>query len=288
MMMASWQLIGTVKPQDLAAGRLQLHFAIQFIAAIGAALAEPQLDDSHTSLEWRPDLGVFAGAPIPVSNSLLRVALNPIDLTSLILDPQGKTIATYALHQKTLAAGLDWHKLQLAQLGADTRQVAFLTYPPDDFPDHPLAQGAPFVANQAESERDELQRYYANTHQLLQEIVATTEGASAIHLWPHHFDMAMLISLPSQGHGEAKTIGVGLSPGDQSYREPYWYVSAYPYPNIANLPALEGNGFWQTQGWVGAVLPASGLGTDSAQAQELQVRAFLDNALQVSQALQTA
>jgi hypothetical protein len=287
MMKTSWQLIGIVKPQDLTESRLQLHFAIQFIAAIGAALAEPQPDDSHTSLEWCPDLGVFVGAPIPSANSLLRVALNPIDLTSLILDPQGEAIATYALHQKTLAEGLDWHKQQLTQLGADPSQVAFLTYPPDDFPDHPLAQGATFVAHQAEFGRAELLRYYANTHQLLREIVATTEGASAIHLWPHHFDMAMLISLPRQGHGDPKTIGVGISPGDQNYREPYWYVSAYPYPNIANLPDLEGNGFWHTQHWVGAVLTGSGLVTDSAQAQELQVRAFLDNALQVSQAFHT-
>lgn len=203
----------------------------------------------------------------------------------MILDKQGDEIAVYPLHQKTLTAGLDWHKQQISQLGADTSNLALLSYPPDDFPNHPIAHGTAFDASQAEAERQELANYYANSHQLLQEIVAETEDASPIHIWPHHFDMATLISLPGQKNGEPMTIGVGLSPGDQSYGEPYWYVSAYPYPSTENLPSLNGNGFWHTQHWVGAVLTASKLMTDSAEAQRLQVKAFLASALQVSDTL---
>ncbi|MBW4621495.1 MAG: hypothetical protein KME17_19310 [Cyanosarcina radialis HA8281-LM2] len=278
-MNTSWQIVPNIKPQDLTESRLQLHYAIQFIAAVGSALAEPLPDYSHTSLEWHPDLEMFVGAPIRAEKPF-RVALDPVHLISQILDKQGEAIASYPLHQQTLAAGLEWHKQQISQLGADASNIAFLTYPPDDFPDHPIARGTAFDASQAASDREELQRYYANTHQLLQAIVATTEDASPIHTWPHHFDMATLISLPGQKNGEPMTIGIGMSPGDRSYGEPYWYVSPYPYPNTGNLPPLEGNGFWHTQHWVGAVLTASRLTPDLAARS--QVKAFLDSALQAS------
>ncbi|MDX2216968.1 MAG: hypothetical protein SFY66_27125 [Oculatellaceae cyanobacterium bins.114] len=54
--MGHWQLIGKLNPQALSESRVQLHYAIQFIAATGAALAEPLPDYSHTSLAWNPVL----------------------------------------------------------------------------------------------------------------------------------------------------------------------------------------------------------------------------------------
>lgn len=286
-----WRITGNIKPQDLTESRLQLHYAIQFIAAIGSALAEPLPDYSHTSLEWNPELEVFVGTVIR-SQISFRVALDPIRLTSIILDNQGNAIAEFPLHQKTMAEGLSWHKQEISKLGANAENVAFLSYPPDDFPEHPVAHGATFDASE-ESGRQELTNYYANTHQLLQELVATNKDASSIHIWPHHFDIATLISLPGTNNGEPMTVGIGLSPGDTSYEEPYWYVSPYPYPAIENLPSLDSNGFWHTQHWVGAVLTASRLaipiasGTDTkvAEMQKQQVEAFLNSALKESKAL---
>jgi hypothetical protein len=99
--------------------------------------------------------------------------------------------------------------------------------------------------------------------------------------------MAMLVMLPGTRNGSPNTIGVGLSPGDTSYAEPYWYVSPYPYPATTALPAIAGNGFWHTQGWVGAVLPATRLiepvGNEAQQQQ--QVEAFLHAAVEAAIAL---
>ena len=95
----SWRITGTIKPQKLTESKLQLHYAIQFIAATGSALAEPQPDYSNTSLEWNPELEVFVGAIIRAKTSV-RVALDPIRLTSIILDKQGNAIAEFPLHQK--------------------------------------------------------------------------------------------------------------------------------------------------------------------------------------------
>jgi hypothetical protein len=282
--MNTWQAIAKIPPDELVESRLQLHYAIQFIAATGAALAEPLPDYSHTSLAWHPVLEVFVGSAIQAPQPF-QVALDPVSLTLILLDQQSETIASLPLPEKTMAAGLSWLQQELSQLGVDASKIVFLDYPPDDFPDHPLAHGASFESNQALA-LSELTDYYANTHPLFQAIIAMTEDATATRIWPHHFDMATLIMLPGIKNGSPLTVGVGLSPGDTNYNEPYWYVSPYPYPDAASLPALDSDGFWHTQHWVGAVLPASRLTEPvSAEAQQQQVEAFLQAALRTSIAL---
>jgi hypothetical protein len=289
--MNKWHMIAKIPPAELAQSRLQLHYAIQFIAATGAALAEPLPDDSHKSLAWHPGLQMFVGSPIRAVQPF-QVALDPLSLTLMVLDHEHETIASLPLHGTTMTAGLRWLQQVLTQLGVDASKIVFLDYPPDDFPDHALAHGATFDAS-AELALSELTNYYANTALLLQAIIATTiattvaitKDTTAIRLWPHHFDMATLIMLVGMKNGSPLTVGVGLSPGDTSYPEPYWYVSPYPYPDTIDLPALEGHGFWHTQHWVGAVLPAARLVESSAEAQQQQVESFLRAALKTSIAL---
>jgi hypothetical protein len=277
----------TIPPQELVEGRLQLHYGIQCIAAIGAALAEPLSDQSHTSFTWNPVAKVFMGPPMTAATPF-RVVLDPIALVAGLMDEQNQMFASQILDNKTLDESLDWHKGELAKLNIDTSSVQWLHYP-SDFPDHPLAHGARFDAHPQVTARSELALYYASTFELLQEIVAATTAASPIRIWPHHFDMAILIDVPRQMPGKtpgtSMTIGLGLSPGDQSYPEPYWYVSPYPYPQTANLPNLAGNGCWHTQEWTGAVLTASRLTTDAYAARQSQIRTFLQSALSASQRL---
>lgn len=282
-MNTSWQILDTLNTKDFTEARLQLHYGIQLIAATGSALAEPLPDFSHTSLNWNSDLDVFIGAPIRAAKPF-RVALDPVMLTSILLDQEGETISVFPLHQKTLTEGMAWLKGEVAQLGADASKIELLTYP-EDFPDHAIAHGTPFNVSEAEAERQELSHYYANNRLVLQEIVEGFEDASPIHIWPHHFDMATLILMPIQKRREPITIGVGLSPGDANYAEPYWYVSPYPYPAPENLPFLDGDGFWHTQEWLGAVLPASRLTQDSGEAQVKQVKSFLRSAINASKQL---
>ena len=263
----------------LPESRLQLHYAIQLVAATGAALAEPLPDYSHTSLAWQSELALFTGMLIR-SQHPFRVAIEPTQLTLFVLDQRNQTIASLPLSGKTLAQGLDWLKSVIVKLGANAEKVAFLDYPPDDFPDHAIAHGAAFQASSALPLSD-LVHYYANTHLLIQSIVQTQVEASAIRIWPHHFDLASLITLPGMKNGSPLTVGVGMSPGDTSYDEPYWYVSPYPYPDVIALPALAGDGFWHTQHWVGAVLKASQVShTETEQAS--QVESFLRSAVNAS------
>jgi hypothetical protein len=100
------------------------------------------------------------------------------------------------------------------------------------------------------------------------------EGASPVRVWPHHFDIAVLIELGAEDDRpvdpeEARSVGVGMTPGDDSYPDPYWYVTPWPYPAATGLPKLPPPGAWHTDGWVGAVLGAAdlvGAGDERAQA----------------------
>src|SRR5204863_8996466 len=76
-------------------------------------------------------------------------------------------------------------------------------------------------------------------------------AAGAVLCWPHHFDLATLLTL-----GSGKSIGVGFAPGDDGIRESYWYVNLFPYPDPSCLEPLQ-DGRWHTGGWTGAVLPYS-------------------------------
>jgi hypothetical protein len=280
--MKNWQSIGNTQLQQLTEAKLQLHYAVQFIAITGSAFAEPLPDDSHTSLEWHPDLKVFVGAIIRCKQRF-RVALDPMSLTLMLLNQRSEPVASLSLQGKTMSEGLIWLKEEISRLGVDASSMKLPSYPRPDFPDHPLAHGACFDASPT-SALSELANNYARAHQLLETIVATSEDASAVRIWPHHFDIATLITLPGMRNGQPLTVGVGMSPGDVSYPEPYWYVSPYPYPDPAHLPALDGSGFWHTQDWVGAVLQASQLPPESA-AQTQQIARFLQSALHAAIAL---
>ena len=81
---------------------------------------------------------------------------------------------------------------------------------------------------------------------------------------------------------------MGLSPGDSSYGEPYFYVTPWPYPDSPAPPPLPAGAAWHRTGWFGAVLTATAIfrdvgGTPPARAQ--MVREFLDVASRASAAL---
>ena len=55
--MNSWKKLGNFHPKSLTETRLQLHYAIQFMAAVGNFLTEPQSDYSH--LLRKPRFGLI-------------------------------------------------------------------------------------------------------------------------------------------------------------------------------------------------------------------------------------
>ncbi|BDM83301.1 hypothetical protein [Acaryochloris marina] len=270
-----------VNTQQLISSRIQLHYAIQFMAAISNALAPPQPDGSHVTINWEAKQQLFVSVLIA---GLFKVALDPIGLNALLLDPQGNQIEMLPLEGQTMDEGLEWHRTEIGKLGLDASNIVFLDYPPNDFPDHEVAHGGVFEIDPLAA-RIWLMNYFQTSQNLLQDIVANLEEASDLHIWPHHFDMATLLSWPTNQDGESGSIGVGFSPGDAGYPEPYWYVSPWPYPNIAKLPTLVSGGSWHTEEWVGAVLTDSCLGDVTTDATQQSIKTFLSDAVAKSRQL---
>ncbi len=197
--------------------------------------------------------------------------------------------AELALPGKTLDEAMAWLAAALTQSLAAT--VSHLERPRHQLPSSPIGQGAPFDGPEPAS-LAELASWYSSADRVLRAIAATTPGASPVRCWPHHFDLATLIRLDAPDAPEeiARSIGVGLSPGDAGIPEPYWYVTPRPYPAAKpdsgqsrsgqpappSLPA----GHWQTEGWTGAALTASELAaTPTRGAAGDRVAAFLSTAL---------
>jgi hypothetical protein len=63
----------------------------------------------------------------------------------------------------------------------------------------------------------------------------------------------MLVPLDAGGGESARSVGIGVSPGDSSYAQPYAYVSPWPYPDRATLPPAPPPGHWHTEGFVAIV-----------------------------------
>jgi hypothetical protein len=75
-----------------------------------------------------------------------------------------------------------------------------------------------------------------------------------------------------------RSIGLGFTPGDDWYDEPYWYVSPYPAPAADTArPALAGGAHWHDRGWFSAVLTWSAYA--GAPDQGAAVAAYLASAI---------
>jgi hypothetical protein len=265
-MTESWEPLGVVAPRALVEARLVLHWAAQLVAAAGAALAPARADDSHTALSWDGRRRALVGVRLGEGAAALRLE----DLTLLVVDG-AEDLALFELAGQTRAAALDW-------LGARLGSGPLPAYP-HEAPAHAVAKGAPFAP--VPDGQAELARWYGNAARLLAPIADPATGAGPLLTWPHHFDLATLLAL---GSGATKTIGVGLSPGDGSYPEPYFYVSPWPYPAERRGPPLPAGGHWHVEGWFGAVLPGTEL-TSAGAAGEARARAFLDEAVAASRGL---
>jgi hypothetical protein len=84
----------------------------------------------------------------------------------------------------------------------------------------------------------------------------------------------------------ARTLGVGMVPGDEGRPEPYFYVLPWPRPENPRLPPLGRGGSWNTGHWFGAVLEAPRfMGERAARAQAEAVEAFLHAAVTACRSL---
>lgn len=247
-----WRPTGHVAPTSLVDARLQTHHAAQLVVSAAISYLPKRADDSHTNLEWLPELSAMAGNVLN-ANTGCRLALRPSDLTLLALSGAGAIVDEFALAGHTTKTADAWMRRALAAFGFDANRLTHDKH--YQIPAHPVGSGAPFSVAHGKS-ADELSAFFHDAWWLTTSLRAQHGQASEPRIWPHHFDLATLISVPSPAGSPSRTIGVGVSPGDDSYAQPYIYVGPYPYPPMEALPPLS-IGQWHSEGWVGAVLTGS-------------------------------
>lgn len=275
----SWQTLGAVAPDALVDARLQLHHAAQGVASAGVTFLEPEPDDSHPNFGWWDSCAALVGRSLPGAN--VRIGLRPADLSLLVVDAAGRSSDELALDGRTLDDAYAWLESATTSAGAEL-PAGGLTRASYEIPSHPAAAGAPFSL-EPQAVFAELSGWFANGHHALVELAKRLPGASEVRCWPHHFDLGALAVVATHSDGSlAKSVGIGLSPGDDGYAEPYVYVSPWPYPEPAALPPLPCGGAWHTEGHTSAVLTGSQLLAHPAGSQAERLREFLDCASDAS------
>ena len=265
-------VLGAVLPGELTQARLGLHWAAQLVSAAGTSLLPAEEDFSHTNLGWDPMLGVLAGRNVGAKP--VRAAL-VFDGLELVVIEGERERASLRLPGRTLSQALAWLGSEIA--GDD----AALGLPVHDMPAYPVGEGAVFSDDGAAA-RTELAGWFAEAFASIGELAAREDTAAPVRCWPHHFDVASLITLDAKaGAEESRSIGVGFSPGDGSYDQPYFYVTPWPYPEAKALPPLVAGAHWHTDGWTGAVLTAERVISVPAQEQQHTIRQALDRSVAV-------
>ncbi|MEO8719454.1 MAG: hypothetical protein ABI423_14650 [Burkholderiales bacterium] len=242
-----WSLLRNPEPTSLAAARALAHRAAQWPARAARANLKATADDSHSALAWDPAKLALISQPLDGGIRVgLRVAVHELVFT------KGSKTETCALVENTEAEVNEWLDGKLAQAGLKPASKAKLPYEMpstafaravDEAP-HFAALAAWFAAGAEvlEGQRRKYKRF--------------KPGPTPSRCWPHHFDIAMMVELESAKKKSARAIGIGLSPGDDYYAQPYFYLSPYPKPDMENLPPLPPGGRWHTRDFPGAVATA--------------------------------
>ncbi|CAN5703374.1 hypothetical protein BH11MYX2_BH11MYX2_23200 [soil metagenome] len=246
----------TCRHKTLEHARLELHYAAQVLSAWADAWLSARPDDGHTAMTW--DGRALVGERSDRGESF---ALRTVDF-SLVAQRHGAADATLSLAGVTLADAMAWAD---RQFGAP-RDI-HLRGGDYDMPACEIATGAVFAVDRAALAAI-ADWYDIGATALARAVIGWR--ASTIRVWPHHFDLGAI--LYRDAAIDTRQIGLGFSPGDKHYSEPYAYVTPSPMPTTR--PPLDGGGFWRTEGWDGAVLQASAV---------IDVHAFMSSAIAAGQ-----
>ncbi|MEN0000831.1 MAG: hypothetical protein AAF940_08100 [Pseudomonadota bacterium] len=245
--------VNLTAPTGLAQARDNAHAAVQLLYRAAIANIAPMPAEEHTNLGWVIGGGTFQTHALANSELKADLRLSPLTLVlgTAQLPLDGVTIEDAVVW---LDAQLDEHCLKPASATAVTYDLPQSVTALSTFSDH--------------DDLAALALWFDLAARIITDLAASASdidpGPSPVRCWPHHFDLATYVSLEEGDAEAARGVGVGLSPGDGSYDEPYFYVNPWPHLDITALPDPVAPGHWHTAGFVGLVCTA----TELLQTQE--------------------
>jgi len=274
--MTEWQRLPEIPSERLWPARLQLHWALQPVAAIGKLLLPHRPDFSEQSFLWSERDQALCQVTVS-GGAAFRAGLRLSPPGLLLLTDAEETPRALPLSGVTLDDAYRWVSSHAA--GLLGRELPGPLERPEGLPDHPFVHGAPFDAADAPAFRA-LGQLFGDAQVALSTWAGERPEPPPVRCWPHHFDLATLLALEVAANGEVtRSVGLGLVPGDESRQEAYFYVTPWPAPKKkTDLPPLPGGGAWNSEGWFGAVLPLSALSRLNPDEQEQALGEFLRRA----------
>lgn len=261
---------GLGDPSALAGARAVAHAAAQLLARAALANLPAAPDDSHSNLEWSVAEAAFLTHWLGGGAARCRIGLGLTPLRLVVTHEDGR-VDELALASRALADVKGWLDGVLVRNGLVAAGSSTLPY---DLPaevadidrfgadDPGLAALAAWFSLAAQSLVD-----------FAAENAAIKPGPGPVRAWPHHFDMATYVSLEPGDPETARGVGVGFSPGDGSYDQPYFYVNPWPHLAAGSVPAPVAPGHWHTDGFVGSIATGQAILTEADPA--VTVRLFL-------------
>ena len=246
-----WSKMGRVPPAALVRARNLAHHAAQWPARAARANLSAVPDESHSAFTWDASHAALLSRVLPAKGGGVRVGIRMSRL-ELIVTSGDSVLDAFQFDGRTDAAAGVWIDSKLHALGLQPAGVVRLPY---SLPDHPTG-GRSHELGMLGRELGELSRWFGGPAEVLEEfagkLAGLRPGPGPLLCWPHHFDMATLVRLDAGAGEMARSVGVGVSPGDEFYAQPYVYVS--PWPRLeGSLPDLPPPGHWHTEGFFGAV-----------------------------------
>ena len=221
-----WTTLGGKAPTALVKARTVAHHALQW----PTKAARANLEAARRRQPFEPHMGSRArravSQPLPAGDATVRVGLRLAGL-ALIVMRGNLVLDTYELAGRRDSMVGVWLDSSLRALGLKPATAVTLPY---TIPSHPVARGSAYSFSGESEAFDELVRWFDAAAEVLEEVRSGyTDGrADAARCWPHHFDIATVVALDPPGAETARSIGIGMSPGDHYYPQPYFYVSPYP------------------------------------------------------------
>ncbi|MEM7549115.1 MAG: DUF5996 family protein [Bacteroidota bacterium] len=226
-----------------------LHQAVQLIALVARHIRPRVEDDHYANLNWSPDRSAMLGNILELEGHNYRAGMQLSTLKIFILKDNNE-VDHFSLIGKTYEEAFEILKEKWSRAGFDTGR--FELELPYEIPTYPETDGVTFKIDNPKA-AEIIIKCFDTTQTLLEKFKKQHEHVDQIKCWPHHFDLATLKTFPKK-YKDA-SIGIGFSPGDESIKEPYFYVNCWPYPNSDSLEVKKLNyGSWNLERWVGTTL----------------------------------
>lgn len=242
--------IADVGIETLRATRISLHQAVQAVSTLPRNLLSYDPTDGTASLEWNTSMHGLQSIAISSPEKQMLRTLLMFDSFELCITIDDVIVKSLSLAGQSTYQAMTWLKGELRMLRLPSDKIKLsLPYQIESYDyEKPLNVDAYALLVYKE--------LYNTAYKILQSVVKDWEDAYDIRCWPHHFDLATLIPVESDDKGEIlKSIGLGLSPGDNDIQEPYLYINVWPIIHYDSLNRyILDNGYWNKGGWSGAVL----------------------------------